>query len=205
MPLRPARSTPARSRFHDPRSDMGRPSSSAARAGAAARAKSGALRIDVSARCSQTMHVGQLVAIESPRRDDRQGDQGQQHPLQDLGVRLAEGSRLVFGDQARHSARDQEMADVTIEARFRRGSPGPPGTRWRRPPRTSAGCAVASRPNGRRWHAPPRPWPRSRAGPRSRHAGSPGSPCRWEPGRCPIPRVRAASGKPGASCRRTRR
>ena len=44
------------SRFHDCRDDAesGNPSSSAASAGAAAMAKSGALRIDVSARCSQT-------------------------------------------------------------------------------------------------------------------------------------------------------
>ena len=50
----PARSTARSSRFHDFRSARGRPSSSVASAGAAARAKSGALRIDVSARCSQT-------------------------------------------------------------------------------------------------------------------------------------------------------
>ena len=42
------------SRFHDVRNARGSPSRSVAKAGADARAKSGALRIEVSARCSHT-------------------------------------------------------------------------------------------------------------------------------------------------------
>ena len=56
-----------------------------------------------------------MVSVDPPRRYDRQADQGQEYPLEHLGLGLAEGGGLILDDQAGHAARNQQMADVAIE------------------------------------------------------------------------------------------
>ena len=97
------------SRFHDRRNDSGRPSS---KRGQGRGRRQGEERGVADRRQRQVQpdeDVGQLVAVDPPRRDDRQGDQRQQDPLEDVGLRLAERGRLVFVDQAGHAARDQQI------------------------------------------------------------------------------------------------
>ena len=59
--------------------------------------------------------VDQMIAVHSTSRDGEETDQRQQNHLQHPGLRLAERSRLILIDKARHAAGDEQVADMSVE------------------------------------------------------------------------------------------